>query len=136
VLAGIVLSTACDVDDHSRLACIEVLQTLKASCAIDFLRCGVNWFAQALSIAHVVRTKREGLGPAEVRALGMLELNVEVLHPHPRFTRLPVTRFGQGAPLSRTRSLRWEAASSAGPLKPQPTARSPERPRERMVVRA
>jgi transposase InsO family protein len=34
------------IDDHSRLAYAEVLPTLKASCAIDFLRRGVSWFAE------------------------------------------------------------------------------------------
>jgi transposase InsO family protein len=34
------------IDDHSRLAYAEVLPTLTASCAIDFLRRGVTWFAQ------------------------------------------------------------------------------------------
>ncbi len=34
------------IDDHSRLAYAEVLPTLRASCAIDFLRRGVSWFAE------------------------------------------------------------------------------------------
>jgi transposase InsO family protein len=34
------------IDDYSRLAYAEVLPTLKASCAIEFLRRGVSWFAQ------------------------------------------------------------------------------------------
>jgi transposase InsO family protein len=34
------------IDDHTRLAYAEVLPTLRASCAIDFLRRGVSWFAQ------------------------------------------------------------------------------------------
>lgn len=34
------------VDDHTRLAYAEVLPTLKASCAIDFLRRAVSWFAE------------------------------------------------------------------------------------------
>jgi transposase InsO family protein len=34
------------IDDHSRLAYAEVLPTLRARCAIDFLRRGVAWFAQ------------------------------------------------------------------------------------------
>jgi hypothetical protein len=33
------------IDDHSRLVYAEVLPTLKASCAIDFLRWAVSWFA-------------------------------------------------------------------------------------------
>jgi transposase InsO family protein len=34
------------IDDHSRLAYAEVLPTLRASCAIDFLRRAVSWFAE------------------------------------------------------------------------------------------
>lgn len=34
------------IDDHSRLAYAEVLPTLRASCAIDFLRRGVSWFSE------------------------------------------------------------------------------------------
>jgi transposase InsO family protein len=34
------------VDDHSRLAYAEVLPTLKASCAVAFLRRAVTWFAE------------------------------------------------------------------------------------------
>jgi transposase InsO family protein len=34
------------IDDHSRLAYAEVLPTLKASCAIDFLGRAVSWFAE------------------------------------------------------------------------------------------
>jgi transposase InsO family protein len=34
------------IDDHSRLAYAEVLPTLRASCAIDFLRRAASWFAQ------------------------------------------------------------------------------------------
>jgi transposase InsO family protein len=34
------------IDDHSRLAYAEVLPTLKASCAIDFLHRGLSWFAE------------------------------------------------------------------------------------------
>jgi transposase InsO family protein len=34
------------IDDHSRLAYAEVLPTLKASCAIAFLRRAVDWFAE------------------------------------------------------------------------------------------
>jgi transposase InsO family protein len=34
------------IDDHSRLAYAEVLPTLRASCAIEFLRRGVSWFAE------------------------------------------------------------------------------------------
>jgi transposase InsO family protein len=34
------------IDDHSRLAYAEVLPTLRASCAIEFLRRGVSWFAR------------------------------------------------------------------------------------------
>jgi transposase InsO family protein len=34
------------IDDHSRLAYAEVLPTLTARCAIEFLRRGVAWFSQ------------------------------------------------------------------------------------------
>jgi transposase InsO family protein len=34
------------IDDHSRLAYAEVLPTLTARCAIDFLRRGMGWFAE------------------------------------------------------------------------------------------
>jgi transposase InsO family protein len=34
------------IDDHSRLAYAEVLPTLRASCAIEFLRRAVSWFAE------------------------------------------------------------------------------------------
>ncbi len=34
------------IDDYSRLAYAEVLPTLRARCAIDFLRRGVSWFAE------------------------------------------------------------------------------------------
>ena len=34
------------VDDYSRLAYAEVLPTLRATCAISFLRRAVTWFAQ------------------------------------------------------------------------------------------
>jgi len=34
------------IDDHSRLAYAEVLPTLRASCAVEFLRRAVRWFAQ------------------------------------------------------------------------------------------
>jgi transposase InsO family protein len=34
------------IDDHSRLAYAEVLPTLRARCAIDFLRRAVGWFAE------------------------------------------------------------------------------------------
>jgi transposase InsO family protein len=34
------------IDDHTRLAYAEVLPTLRASCAINFLRRGVSWFAE------------------------------------------------------------------------------------------
>jgi transposase InsO family protein len=34
------------IDDYSRLAYAEVLPTLSARCAIDFLRRGVSWFAE------------------------------------------------------------------------------------------
>ena len=35
------------IDDHSRLAYAEVLPTLTARCAIEFLRRAVSWFADA-----------------------------------------------------------------------------------------
>jgi transposase InsO family protein len=34
------------IDDHSRLAYAEVLPTLRASCAVEFLRRAVSWFAE------------------------------------------------------------------------------------------
>jgi transposase InsO family protein len=68
------------IDDHSRLAYAEVLPTLRASCAIDFLRRGVSWFAQrgvqvkavmsdngAAYIAHAYRTALVELGLRHLR---------------------------------------------------------------------
>jgi transposase InsO family protein len=68
------------IDDHSRLAYAEVLPTLRASCAIDFLRRGVAWFAErgvqvkavmsdngAAYIAHAYRQALAELGLRHLR---------------------------------------------------------------------
>ena len=51
------------IDDHSRLAYAEVLPTLRATCAVEFLRRGVSWFA-----SHGVQVKAvmSDNGPAYV----------------------------------------------------------------------
>ena len=68
------------IDDHSRLAYAEVLPTLRASCAIDFLRRAVTWFAErgvqikavmsdngSAYIAHSYRTALAELGLRHLR---------------------------------------------------------------------
>jgi transposase InsO family protein len=63
------------IDDRSRLVYAEVLPTLKASCAIDFLRWAVSWFAPrgvqvravmsdngSAYVAHAYRSALTGLG--------------------------------------------------------------------------
>jgi Integrase core domain len=44
------------VDDHSRLAYAEVLPTLRASCAIGFLKRAVAWFADRGVVVRAVMT--------------------------------------------------------------------------------
>lgn len=68
------------IDDHSRLAYAEVLPTLRASCAIDFLRRAVSWFAErgvqiravmsdngSAYVAHSYRTALVELGLRHLR---------------------------------------------------------------------
>ncbi len=67
------------IDDHSRLAYAEVLPTLRASCAIDFLRRGVTWFAErGVQIkavmsdngsAYIAHAYRQALAELELRHL-------------------------------------------------------------------
>jgi transposase InsO family protein len=68
------------IDDHSRLAYAEVLPTLSSRCAIEFLRRGVNWFAErgvrvkavmsdngSAYIAHAYRSALSALGLRHLR---------------------------------------------------------------------
>ncbi|MGH3430628.1 MAG: IS481 family transposase [Mycobacteriales bacterium] len=68
------------IDDHTRLAYAEVLPTLKARCAVEFLRRAVTWFAErgvqikavmsdngAAYIAHAYREALTELGLRHLR---------------------------------------------------------------------
>jgi transposase InsO family protein len=68
------------IDDHSRLAYAEVLPTLRASCAIGFLRRAVSWFAErgvqikavmsdngSAYVAHAYRAALSELGLRHLR---------------------------------------------------------------------
>jgi transposase InsO family protein len=68
------------IDDHTRLAYAEVLPALTARCAIEFLRRGVNWFAErgvqikavmsdngAAYVAHAYRNALAELGLRHLR---------------------------------------------------------------------
>ena len=68
------------IDDHTRLAYAEVLPALTASCAIEFLRRGVDWFAErgvqikavmsdngSAYVAHAYRTALSELGLRHLR---------------------------------------------------------------------
>jgi transposase InsO family protein len=74
------------VDDHSRLAYAEVLPTLRARCAIEFLRRGIAWFAErGVTIravmsdngsAYVAHAYREALAE-----LGLRHLRIQPYRP-------------------------------------------------------
>ena len=68
------------IDDHSRLAYAEVLPTLRARCAVEFLRRAVSWFAErgvqikavmsdngAAYVAHAYRSALAELGLRHLR---------------------------------------------------------------------
>jgi transposase InsO family protein len=68
------------IDDHSRLAYAEVLPTLNARCAVEFLHRAVSWFAQrgvqvqavmsdngSAYVAHAYRTALSELGLRHLR---------------------------------------------------------------------
>ena len=74
------------IDDHSRLAYAEVLPTLRASCAIDFLRRATAWFSErGVAIralmsdngsAYVAHAYRKALAD-----LGLRHLRIEPYRP-------------------------------------------------------
>jgi transposase InsO family protein len=74
------------IDDHSRLAYAEVLPTLRARCAIDFLRRAITWFSErgvAINAvmsdngsAYVAHAYRQALAE-----LGLRHLRIEPYRP-------------------------------------------------------
>jgi transposase InsO family protein len=74
------------IDDHSRLAYAEMLPTLRASCAIDFLRRGVSWFAQrGVQIKAVMSDNGSAYVASAYRAalaeLGLRHLRIRPYRP-------------------------------------------------------
>jgi transposase InsO family protein len=74
------------IDDHSRLAYAEVPPTLRASCAIDFLRREVSWFEQrGVQIKAVMSDNGSAYVAHSYRAalaeLGLLHLRIRPYRP-------------------------------------------------------
>jgi transposase InsO family protein len=71
------------VDDHSRLAYAEVLPTLTASCAIDFLRRAVAWFAERGVEVKAVMSDNGSAYVAHAYRLALVELGLRHLRTQP-----------------------------------------------------
>jgi transposase InsO family protein len=71
------------IDDHSRLAYAEVLPTLRASCAIDFLRRGVSWFAQRGVPVRAVMSDNGSAYVAHAYRLALKDLRLRHLRIRP-----------------------------------------------------
>jgi transposase InsO family protein len=74
------------VDDHSRLAYAEVLPTLRASCAIGFLKRAVAWFADRGVVVRAVMTDNGSTYLAHayrsaLAALGLRHLRIKPYRP-------------------------------------------------------
>jgi transposase InsO family protein len=71
------------IDDHSRLAYAEVLPTLRASCAIAFLRRGVSWFAQRGVQVKAVMSDNGSAYIANAYRTALVELGLRHLRIRP-----------------------------------------------------
>jgi transposase InsO family protein len=71
------------VDDHSRLAYAEVLPTLTARCAIDFLRRAVGWFVEHGISIQAVMTDNGSAYVAHAHAKALAELGLKHLRIRP-----------------------------------------------------
>ncbi len=85
------------IDDHSRLAYAEVLPTLTARCAVDFLRRGVAWFAaRGVTIRAVMSDNGSAyIAHAHRDALAELGLNHLRIQPYRPRTNGKAERFIQ-----------------------------------------
>jgi transposase InsO family protein len=85
------------IDDHSRLAYAEVLPTLKARCAIDFLRRAVSWFAErGVQVKAVMSDNGSAyIAHAYRRALAELDLRHLRIRPYRPRTNGKAERFIQ-----------------------------------------
>jgi transposase InsO family protein len=75
------------VDDYSRLAYAEVLEDLTASCAVDFLRRAVAWFAARGVRVEAVMSDNGSCYLAHVYAAALAELGLRHLRIRPRRPR-------------------------------------------------
>ena len=74
------------IDDHSRLAYAEVLETLTAACATAFLRRAVAWFADRGVTVQTLMTDNGSCYiahayDAAVRELGLRQLRIKPNRP-------------------------------------------------------
>jgi transposase InsO family protein len=75
------------IDDHSRLAYAEVLDSLTASCAISFLRRAVAWFAERGVHVQAVMTDNGSCYTAHSHLAALRELELKHLRIKPRRPR-------------------------------------------------
>jgi transposase InsO family protein len=71
------------VDDHSRLAYAEVLETLTAQCAVAFLRRAVAWFAEHGVKVRAVMTDNGSCYVSDAHAAALHELGLRHLRIKP-----------------------------------------------------
>ena len=71
------------VDDYSRLAYAEVLPTLRATCAISFLRRAVTWFAQHGVQVKAVMTDNGSAYYSHAHQRALTELGLKHLRTRP-----------------------------------------------------
>ena len=71
------------VDDYSRLAYAEVLPTLRASCAIDFVRRAVAWFAERGIQVQALMSDNGSAYTADAYRRALAELNLRHLRIRP-----------------------------------------------------
>jgi transposase InsO family protein len=132
------------IDDHSRLVYAEVLPTLKASCAIDFLRWAVSWFAPrgvqvravmsddgSAYVAHAYRSALTELGlrhlrirPYRPRTNGKAERFIQTLANEWAYERI----YGSSA------KTNCGTASVPGALQLQTSTRLPRPPTARITT--
>jgi transposase InsO family protein len=107
------------VDDYSRPAYAEVLPTLRASCAIDFVRRAVAWFAERGIQVQAVMSDNGSAYTARAYRRALAELNLRHLRIRPYRPRIngKAERFIQtllnewayerlyGSSIERTRAL-------------------------------
>ena len=71
------------IDDHTRLAYAEVLPALTARCAIEFLRRGVDWFAERGVKIKAVMSDNGSAYVAHAYRNALLELGLRHLRIRP-----------------------------------------------------